>query len=51
MNKLLELDKNACEQLEIIEQKIRNIHEVRSDLEDLLIRIRSGITKLDEEGK
>jgi DNA-binding transcriptional MerR regulator len=50
-NKLLEMDKNACEQLEIIEQKIRKIHEVRSDLEDLLIRIRSGITKLNEEGK
>jgi MerR family transcriptional regulator, repressor of the yfmOP operon len=50
-NKLLEMDKNAGEQLEIIEQKIRKIHEVRSDLEDLRIRIHSGIAKLDEEGK
>jgi DNA-binding transcriptional MerR regulator len=50
-NRLMEMDKNAGEQLELIEQKIRKIHEVRSDLEDLRTRIRLGIVKLDEEGK
>jgi DNA-binding transcriptional MerR regulator len=50
-SRLLEMDKNAGEQLELIEQKIQKIHEVRSDLEDLRIRIHDGLAKLDGEGK
>jgi MerR family transcriptional regulator, repressor of the yfmOP operon len=50
-NRLLEMDRNASEQLELIAQKIAKIHELRSDLEDLRIRIREGIAKLDEERK
>lgn len=50
-SRLLEMDKNAGEQLELIDHKIQKIHEVRNDLEDLRIRIRNGIAKLDGEGK
>jgi DNA-binding transcriptional MerR regulator len=34
-NRLLEMDRNTSEQLELIAQKIDKIHELRSDLEDL----------------
>ncbi|QGQ98935.1 MerR family transcriptional regulator [Paenibacillus psychroresistens] len=50
-SRLLEMDLNASKQLELIALKIDKIHELRTDLEDLRIRIREGIAKLDDERK
>jgi DNA-binding transcriptional MerR regulator len=49
--RLLEIDKNASDQLELIEQKLQNIHEVQSDLENMRSRVRNAITNIDEKNK
>jgi DNA-binding transcriptional MerR regulator len=50
-NRLLEIDKNAGEQLELIAQKIEKIHEVQTDLENKRIRIQKAVAEIEEERK
>jgi DNA-binding transcriptional MerR regulator len=49
--RLLEIDKNVSEQLELIEQKLLKIHEVQSDLEKMRSRVRNAINQINEEHK
>jgi DNA-binding transcriptional MerR regulator len=49
--RLLEIDKNASDQLELIEQKLQKIHEVQSDLEKRRSRVRDAISNIDEGHK
>jgi DNA-binding transcriptional MerR regulator len=50
-NRLLKIDKNAGEQLELIAQKIQKIHVVQSDLEKMRIRLQKAIAEIEEERK
>jgi DNA-binding transcriptional MerR regulator len=50
-NRLLKIDKNAGEQLELIAQKIQKIHEVQTDLENKRIRLQKAIAEIEEERK
>lgn len=46
--KLVEIDRVVGEQLELIEQKLQKIHDVRTELEDMRDRARKAIAKIDE---
>jgi DNA-binding transcriptional MerR regulator len=49
--RLLEIDKNAGDQLELIDQKLQKIHEVQTELENMRDRVREAISRLDEDNK
>jgi MerR family transcriptional regulator, repressor of the yfmOP operon len=50
-NRLLEIDKNASEQLELIAHKIKKIHEVQTDLEYMRNRVQMAIAEIEQERK
>jgi DNA-binding transcriptional MerR regulator len=50
-NRLLEIDKKAGEQLELIALKIQKIHAVQTDLENMRTRVQMAIAEIEVERK
>jgi MerR family transcriptional regulator, repressor of the yfmOP operon len=50
-NRLLEIAKNAGEQLELIAHKIEKIHEVQTDLTNMRNRVQLAIAEIEQEWK
>jgi DNA-binding transcriptional MerR regulator len=46
-SRLLEIEKNTTDQLQLIDQKILKIHEVRVDLENMRIRVSKAIAEIE----
>jgi DNA-binding transcriptional MerR regulator len=50
-SRLLEIEKNTTDQLELIDEKILKIHEVRADLEKRRTRVQMAIAEIEQERK
>jgi DNA-binding transcriptional MerR regulator len=47
--RLLEIDKNTSDLLDLIQQKLQKIHEVQSELENMQSRVRDAISNINDE--